>query len=1359
MTEFVARTCTEVFEGDSHAGPENSSRPLEEFRATDAYVLLGAPGAGKSEAFEHEAESQAGCYVTARDFRTFDDRPEWRGTTLYIDGLDETRVGSSDGCTPFDDIHAKLDRLGRPRFRLSCREADWFGLNDRDRLKAVSRDGKVTVLRLDPLSADDICEILRTKFCMADADGFIASARNRGIDALLANPLSLRMLASAVKESEGWPETRIQTFDMACRTLVRDPNPEHRIAIPDSFDISCLMDAAGRLCAIQLLAGRAGYALAGYESNPNFLELEQISGEDRTIFGRVLRSKLFEAPPQGPATPVHRQVAEFLAAKYLHGLIDNGLPVGRILALMTGHDGVIVSELRGLSAWLAAWNRSSRAEIIAREPLGTVLYGDARNFSVQEKTLVLEGLQRQAKSDRHVLQTVRMDARLGDLATPDMEDTFRAALTDPSREENQQIHVFSLISALRHGQAPPGIVDLMLSIVRDRHWYRAIRSAALRVFVRPGANTPSATAELDALLADVDTGLISDPDDDLLGTLLGEVYPARLSVPEALNYLRAPRSPSYFGNYYSFWTRMVPENSTTDQLAEFLDLTVVRFDRLRPVFVGSPGQIAPLRRVPLVWLTRFLERSQEGVPSDRLFNWLGVASDPELRSSGEEAGFLRRWLSFHPATIKDIVERSIERCSGSGNFGSCMGMAERRLFRAAWPADFGAWCLDKAVATQDRNAATWFIGRVAYCMHHGRQDAGLSIADVNRRLAGDADLLASFTDRMDALKGYDSTEADLVQERQTESRRKQRDWRRSVKQHEVALRKNRCQPPLLQQLAQVYFGEFVDVKGATPLERLHDLLGNDRSLIDAVLQGFRESIRRTDAPDVAEILRLRTRNQTHRLAFPIMAGLEETARAAAPWGGSLDKEEIRLALALHYTAPVPRGAGRPPSWFPPLLESDPEIVADVLVLSARSKMEGGNDFREDLYDLALSENHATVAGLAALPLLTSLPVRCTARQLPGLGILLQAALLYSEETALLELIDRKLVYRGMNVGQRVHWLAAGFLAAPDKFREALESYVAGNERRVRHLAAFAAGDDFPAALIGRLDVRMLRVLIRLIGSTYRPYSRVSQGTNDIARRVTASGRIPGFIDKLASIPTSAATRSLQDLLSDRNLRPWRSHLIDAAYRQNATRRDAEFRHCDIQRVTQALDNLSPANAADLAALTVDLLADISRNIRRGNTSDWRKYWNFNGHNRPFEPKPENACRDYLLHDLRHCMDRLDIDVQPEVRYANDKRSDIRVSHGGFNVPVEIKRSCHRNLWSAIGNQLISRYTPDPGTDGHGIYLVFWFGDTERCRPVAGQGSPPKSAADLEKRLRGTLGAAERLKISICVIDVSDLRHE
>ena len=97
---------------------------------------------------------------------------------------------------------------------------------------------------------------------------------------------------------------------------------------------------------------------------------------------------------------------------------------------------------------------------------------------------------------------------------------------------------------------------------------------------------------------------------------------------------------------------------------------------------------------------------------------------------------------------------------------------------------------------------------------------------------------------------------------------------------------------------------------------------------------------------------------------------------------------------------------------------------------------------------------------------------------------------------------------------------------------------------------------------------------------------------------------------------------------------------------------------------------------------------------------------------------------------------------------------MSVSHSTFRVPIEIKRSCHRELWSAVRNQLIANYTSDPQADGHGIYLVFWFGDTEGCRPTAGYRGRPKSAADLEDQLRDTLSPDEKLKISISVIDVS-----
>ena len=99
-----------------------------------------------------------------------------------------------------------------------------------------------------------------------------------------------------------------------------------------------------------------------------------------------------------------------------------------------------------------------------------------------------------------------------------------------------------------------------------------------------------------------------------------------------------------------------------------------------------------------------------------------------------------------------------------------------------------------------------------------------------------------------------------------------------------------------------------------------------------------------------------------------------------------------------------------------------------------------------------------------------------------------------------------------------------------------------------------------------------------------------------------------------------------------------------------------------------------------------------------------------------------------------------------------KRSDIQVRYGRFNIPVEIKKSSSGNLWSAIHNQLIAKYTRDPGAGGYGIYLVFWFG-REHCRTPE-SGVRPHNAAELEGCLRGTLSPEEARLLSICVIDVA-----
>ena len=104
--------------------------------------------------------------------------------------------------------------------------------------------------------------------------------------------------------------------------------------------------------------------------------------------------------------------------------------------------------------------------------------------------------------------------------------------------------------------------------------------------------------------------------------------------------------------------------------------------------------------------------------------------------------------------------------------------------------------------------------------------------------------------------------------------------------------------------------------------------------------------------------------------------------------------------------------------------------------------------------------------------------------------------------------------------------------------------------------------------------------------------------------------------------------------------------------------------------------------------------------------------------KPSTPKHEDTCRDALLSDLRRVLPQ-EIDAQPEGQYANDKRSDIRVFFSGFNVPVEIKKNNHRDLWKAIKNQLIAKYTQDPNSNGYGIYLAFWFGRKYTQREPSG----------------------------------------
>ncbi|MDQ6965632.1 MAG: hypothetical protein Q9M23_01760 [Mariprofundaceae bacterium] len=350
------------------------------------------------------------------------------------------------------------------------------------------------------------------------------------------------------------------------------------------------------------------------------------------------------------------------------------------------------------------------------------------------------------------------------------------------------------------------------------------------------------------------------------------------------------------------------------------------------------------------------------------------------------------------------------------------------------------------------------------------------------------------------------------------------------------------------------------------------------------------------------------------------------------------------------------------------------------------------------------------------------------------------------------LVVRKSALKSMDVAQKVYWVTCGLLLKPDVYENQLFQFIGKNQRRRAHLAAFIyeglGRPDFPDEV--SMPVSVTAHIIELFG----PDCQDTHLSGRVTTAMRTADMMRSFINTLANDPEEQASLEIERLLGLPQLSNWHNQLRHAQHTQRIARRKASFRRLSISQVEQSLANLQPANAADLAALTYEQLRDIARKIRDGNTNDYKQYWSYDSSNKHLEkPKPENDCRDMLLSDLQERLSKIDIDAQREGNYADDKRADIRVSFGGvngFNVPVEIKKDTHRDLWRSIHEQLIGKYTRDPGTDGHGIYLVFWFGG--KGMPLPADGEKLRSAAELEEKLRQTLSPEERYRINVCVID-------
>ncbi len=1333
---IVPRKFTEL--NPTPAGTFSVALPLSAFLDRSAMVVLGDPGMGKTTSFEEAANREDGAkYVKVRDFLTFS-TGQYKQRTLYLDGLDEMRAADGDGISVLDRIRGKLDALGRPQFRLSCRSTDWYGNSDLDSLAAVAPDGAIALLQLEPLSEPDIITIARDK--IDDPTSFAQEATNRGVYELATNPQTLVMLLSVIKADGAWPTTRRKLFERACELLALERNDLHarrkgarRLGSPQ------ILDAAGMLCAVLLCADVAGFSLTEGNADAVHPWIADLTGDPAPL-EVAARRRIFRSTGAERVTYAHRTIAEFLGARYLVDRVRHGLPVGRVLSLLVGSDGGTLSELRGLYAWLACLYPEEAVSLLRRDPLGITLYGDVAVMGPSEKKLLIEALAELASRDPWFRAQDWNSHPFGALATSDTAPMLQAILEDRS----QVPHLVSCaLAAIRHGPELPGMGSLLLAFATDETRPTFLRKEALPAFYD---SQPTQRHELRNLLDRMQQGQVQDDGYELREVLLKLLYPREIKPAEVSHYLEIP-SRRNAGAYDVFLRHHLIERTPPAEIPSILD-TIVRSGRPKPT-TSSGWRASFLAQL----IARGLDVVGEDVTTNRLYGWLSITLDEhDLQVvQGAESKKIRDWFQGHPKIVCDLYEHWLS-LAPVDQLDRNDYEFWRRLHHATAPAELVDRLLARAEKEGSTSLGTFMFQRAVEFAWWAAADAITldHLFEYVDRNQGFRALLESLAVREIPPWRLDDARRHAKEKRGSDDARTRRVEDLQDRMEGIQAGEGVADLIYLARLYLGHLGQFGNSEGEVePAARL--AATTNFEIAEATKGGFVASLSKLKFPPPTEIGRKSAKSRSLYIGYLVLAGMDILASRSERDLLRLPKDTLLSAVAFHYA----NDQGKDRGWIAFLVREVPTVVTEALEAYWAPQLPRGKSHVSGIYGLAHGDTLEPIAGYVTARQLRPYP-NC---RLQELGYLLEAALKHLDPPDFLtlarEVLSRKGAVRGK---QRALWLAGAFMRAPQEFGPPLYSLLRSDRERIGVAMGFIRPDD-PRHRRGEspsLPADSLSLLIRLAGRHYPPTSWPRQGdVGDITAAHNVSDAIRGLINTLATDPSPEATEVLNRLVADFSLDNWRDHLAHALAVQTQNRREAWFKRPAVVEVVHTLAGGQPSSGADLQALVVHHLRDIGINLRHGNNDRYKDFWNEDSHKKPVDPKPEDSGRNCLLGFLRTKLLPLGLCCEPEGYYANSKRADIKVLWSGGNLPIEIKRHYHPDLWTAPERQLRKFYMQDPGACGRGIFVVLWFGADIRNVPTPPAGIPrPESAEAMEEALRAALPMDPSGSIDVVVLDVS-----
>jgi predicted NACHT family NTPase len=1318
-------------------GPEDP-RPFSDFAASQNVVLLGDPGSGKSHLFRETAAAEGARFVTARAFLVTPIQ-RLKGQALYIDGLDERRAGRGD---TIDTIVQKLFEVEPTKVRISCRVADWLGETDLAALNPFFEiGGTPAVLLLERLSTEEQRAVLVAQaLTRGEADAFLAQAQGRGLTEFLDNPQNLLMLFRAVQGGT-WPATRHELFNTATSLMLKETDPSRARAGAGVYTAEELAPVAGAIFAARLISDVEAISLADQEGSPDIPGYRSVLFYDPSQVQAALGRRVFVAASEPETVDyAHRTTAEFLAAKWLADRVRAGLPLGRLMALM-GVDGVPAPELRGLHAWLPVHLSEHAEQLIDADPYGVLTYGDASTMSKNVCAYLLKALARLSQKNPWFRSGAWQSPSIGALAREDMEEELRAILNSP----DAGFGIRSLaVDALATGKPLPSMIgDLAAVLVREASPY-AERSHALTALFRLGDAGK-------AVIVDACQNNLADTTNSLriralaIEQLYGEPYGPDDVIALVNNTLNIEDRAG---------TGLLWGLSDTVPLA---DLPII-LDGIKAI-----SRVDDMERRNAWEVASFYTRSlirvwKSDLPFEpaRALTWLRTRHAYAGTYSGN-TDELRGVIATTPERLQEIADSFLENVVADDNRWFIWHELRELTFFELGAKDLLGRVLEQLAAQSPGTQKELFLYEAAFSLVYAAVSNSEQEFELLYDLPSSLPHLLSTRDASVTLKLPEDHYRWRLRRKDNEEKYDPEAQRAAFASNAEAIR-NGMHIGWLGWAAFIYFGMFSDVdEGATPRERLLTIVGDANSKI--ALAGLEAMLQRLDVPTFDEMMEAISVRKTRQWWHGLVAGLNERWQRRTDFEG-VPQDLLRSLVAFNLVSPVALVKDGVSTWLTPpwkqwLLDYQPDLVRDAYMAVVRTRLKVGDQTVEGMRELLTEPAFEACRRDIVITLLREFPNADPFR----LDELIGAALELPDAHRDFLLLAGEALSGAVTVDQRQRdlWLTAAYMLAPNEYQEEVEHEAKAKPGLVfdlRDRSGFAHHQDRPSE--NALSLAQLEFMARLTGALYPAASHPSSGWGGDTNPWDASEHFRRLISMISANPSQAASDALLRLEADSDLSSYSEPLRHDLANQQQLRRDADYDRPDWEHTIKSLENGAPATVADLHALLINHLHDVRQQIERDNADIYKSFWNLDPYSRIVDPRPEEACRDFLVFFIRPQLAPFGITVEPEGHMAGDRRADISVAMPGKKILCELKRAYHADVWTAAEKQLDRFYAHDPEAKGFGIYCVFWFGDK---RPTRIPKPPknldrPKSAADMEQMLRGLLSEEARKRIAVIVIDVS-----